>query len=88
MPDVKSCWHCGGTRKCKCIICGRDQFNVEHEIVRMPGECVACIGREFLERNAAALEPYDPRDRNLWEIHPAHDGNKGYRVFKPDKGLK
>lgn len=82
------CWSCAGSGVCDCIVCGYDARGPNDTVIRKAGKCRACIGRDFQERNAAALAPFDPRDRANWEHHPAADGNKGYRVYKPARGLK
>jgi len=81
--ERRGCFECDDTGFCNCIVCGRDTADG-----RVAGPCAACKGRAFYERNALALDPFDPRDPANWERHPAADGNRGYRVFIPAKGLK
>lgn len=80
-----NCWHCQGSRLCNCIFCGKDTRRG-----REFGECLTCVGREFVERHCSILEApaNDPLKRENYDYHPAADGNKAYRVYKPFKGLK
>jgi hypothetical protein len=82
------CFECGGTGLCDCIVCVVGKIGPGGYAIMRPGPCVVCAARAWRERNAKALEPFDPRDRSLWEHHAASDGNKQYNVFKPAKGLK
>jgi len=88
MAKKKKCFECHDTGKCDCVTCGYDGRGPDNSVVRKAGACVVCKARAFRKRNEAALAPYDPRDRNNWEHHAAADGNKGYNVYIPVRGLK
>jgi hypothetical protein len=85
---MTTCFECDDTGVCDCIICGYDGFDEDARVTRKAGPCVDCRARAFQRRHAGVLRNADPADRNNWEWHPPADGNKGYRVYLPTKGLR
>jgi len=78
-----TCWHCNDSNACNCISCGHAERSGW-----IAGECGWCKARSFHERHKAVLDTYSTTDRKNWEFHPPADGNKGYRIFIPFKGLE
>ncbi len=77
-----NCWHCSGSSKCACLLCGKDvPGNGAELVIRVAGACVVCKGAVEVEKYRQLLTRFDPRDRNLWSV--AHDGVHYHRVFLP-----
>lgn len=87
---MERCWHCGAVDrkgKCDCAVCGKTAL-VAGVIANVEGPCQSCKGMAFNEQFRHILDRFDPRNTDNWERHPAADGNKGYRIYLPTKGIR
>ncbi len=83
-----TCTHCKDAGKCNCIVCGQFVMVPSQGPQWVNGKCVSCAAIAFQRKHKKFLATFDPRDHRLWEHHAAADGNKGYRKYLPEVGLK
>lgn len=81
------CWHCQNTNLCNCPECGSYAL-VAGTAGWTAGKCQVCKAVAFHTKHRSILQSHDTMDRKNWEFHAPADGNKGYRVFIPLKGLQ